>query len=597
MNNSRPNAPNTSPSALPRGTRISDFEIERVLAETATSIVYLAIDRRSGVEVVVKEYMPQQLTRRERGAMQPRAPENADTLARGLQAFIAEAKLLVQFDQPTLVHVKALIETNGTAYQVMPQRGGAKLLDVRPDMRVPPDEPALRVLLDGLLDALEPLHRYNTLHGAVNPGNILLLAEGKPLLLGPELARAAIASGVVESLMAIVEPSFAAPEQLRPSASQAIGPWTDLYSVAETLRFCISGELPPPAATPLGGGRRETMKEMLQRRFGLLPDVRYSAPLLTVLDTALDPNTGARPQSVAEFRAALETMPPAKRVDAWISGAPPGATGMRESRVEPQFDLRRPPQASASPAPQTPKPPTFGPPFAAARDPAPAPTLGRGAARATVPPRTPWLPREGPVSARPASHTLLWTLGAVLILAASAAGWWWRSTLHPGAAPAEVTAAGPVLSEPRAPEVTAPPLPAPPPASSSSPLPAPPLEATSPSYPAPPVPVTSPVQTAPPVEAVSAPQIPAPAPTPAPLPATTAPATATRPLPTPTRPTANAAARPPVERPKPGPASPREVCADRTQFALYRCMQAQCEQKGWSLHPQCVHLRQTDSVD
>lgn len=45
------------------------------------------------------------------------------------------------------------------------------------------------------------------------------------------------------------------------------------------------------------------------------------------------------------------------------------------------------------------------------------------------------------------------------------------------------------------------------------------------------------------------------------------------------------------------PASPRDGCAGRTQFALYRCMQAQCAQRGLARHPQCEHLRSTDSVD
>jgi len=45
------------------------------------------------------------------------------------------------------------------------------------------------------------------------------------------------------------------------------------------------------------------------------------------------------------------------------------------------------------------------------------------------------------------------------------------------------------------------------------------------------------------------------------------------------------------------PASPREVCAGRTPFALYRCMQAQCAQRTWTRHPQCERLRATDSVD
>jgi non-specific serine/threonine protein kinase len=42
---------------------------------------------------------------------------------------------------------------------------------------------------------------------------------------------------------------------------------------------------------------------------------------------------------------------------------------------------------------------------------------------------------------------------------------------------------------------------------------------------------------------------------------------------------------------------PREACGNRTQFALYRCMQTQCEKWQWSQHPQCKRLRARDDID
>ena len=508
----------TSPRALPPGTAIGHFETVRVMADTSLSIVYFAIDRASDTEVVVKEYMPQQLTRRERSAMRPRQASNAAALARGLQAFMSAAQLLSQIDQPTLVHVNELIEANATAYQVMPHRGGTKLLHVRQEMRVPPDERALRVLLDGLLDALQPLHQRDTLHGAVTPGNILLLAEGRPLLLGPELARAEVASGLVESLMARVEPSFAAPEQYHPSPRQPVGAWTDLYSVAATIRFCIGGELPPPADSPFGGDRRESMTAMLQRRFGHLPSVRYSALLMTVLDAALDPNTSARPQSVAEFRAALETMPSAGHVDAWITGAPAAPS---PARLEPSFDAGRT-TAAVAPAP--------------AREP-------ERAAPPKMPPQMP--PRVLPKPQRSAHHLLWAGIGSiVLVLVVGVFGWWRSSQPVPSALP---TSAG-----------------------------------------------ADPVTTAAPP--VALPADPPPAPTPAAAPAPT-PEPSPPPIAEPAAPRLRPAPAVPTERPKATPASPRDACAGRTQFALYRCMQTQCAQRAWAQHPQCERLRATDSVD
>lgn len=41
-------------------------------------------------------------------------------------------------------------------------------------------------------------------------------------------------------------------------------------------------------------------------------------------------------------------------------------------------------------------------------------------------------------------------------------------------------------------------------------------------------------------------------------------------------------------------ATPAAACAPRTQFALYRCLKTQCEQRWFADHPQCVQLRLTD---
>ena len=50
-------------------------------------------------------------------------------------------------------------------------------------------------------------------------------------------------------------------------------------------------------------------------------------------------------------------------------------------------------------------------------------------------------------------------------------------------------------------------------------------------------------------------------------------------------------------RPVAGPHSPREACGDRSQFALYRCMQTQCASSLWHGHAQCQRLRESDQVD
>ena len=45
------------------------------------------------------------------------------------------------------------------------------------------------------------------------------------------------------------------------------------------------------------------------------------------------------------------------------------------------------------------------------------------------------------------------------------------------------------------------------------------------------------------------------------------------------------------------PNNPRAVCGLRTNFSLYYCMQAQCKRPQFLQHPQCLDLRQNDTVN
>jgi hypothetical protein len=84
--------------------------------------------------------------------------------------------------------------------------------------------------------------------------------------------------------------------------------------------------------------------------------------------------------------------------------------------------------------------------------------------------------------------------------------------------------------------------------------------------------------------ATPAPPLPDPAPAPAPAPPAVDPARAE---------TLSSRAEPAATAP-PSAATPAAACAPRTQFALYRCMKTQCEQRRFADHPQCVQLRLTD---
>ncbi len=286
--------------------------------------------------------MPASIAQRNDAAqVKPRTPAQADAFARGLKAFINETRTLARCDHPSLVRVMRLFEANATAYRVMPRYPTRRLLEVRQHMREPPDEQAVRALLDALLGALEVFHRTGGSHGKVTPSNILLLSGNRPLLLSPGAAGRAIADDRIDALLTRPEPSFAPVEQIVEPADTPLHPSVDLYALAGVARYWISGQLPEPAFVPGDTAHREPFAETAQRLWRTWPRVRYSASLVGALESALSIYPAERPQSVAQMRARLGIAPP---VAGDVVGSPLIAEPVSNDAV---------PSSPAPPAPAT----------------------------------------------------------------------------------------------------------------------------------------------------------------------------------------------------------------------------------------------------
>lgn len=289
--------------ALPIGTRLGEFEITRLVGVGGFGIVYLAHDHSLGRIVALKEYMPSSLATRTAGlSVVVRSPRDADTFAAGMRSFINEARLLAQFDHPSLVKVYRFWEANGTAYLVMPFYEGLTLKQTLLTMPSPPSEEWLKALLHSLVDALQVLHRQNCFHRDIAPDNILLLKDGRPVLLDFGAARRAIGD-MAKNLTVILKPGYAPIEQYSEDASVSQGAWTDIYALAAVVHYAITGRPPAPSVTRL---LKDSVVPLETSAHG-----KYSAAFLRVIDRALAVRPEQRPQSVEELRdlLALEERP------------------------------------------------------------------------------------------------------------------------------------------------------------------------------------------------------------------------------------------------------------------------------------------------
>ena len=287
--------PGASVHALPDGTTLGNFRIERSIGEGGFGIVYLAWDAALERHVAIKEYMPYALTAREGATLDVslRSESDRPVFDAGLKSFVNEARLLARFDHPALVKVFGFWEANRTAYMVMPYYDGPTLKAALAALKRPASEQELRDWLAPLLEALTVLHAEQCYHRDISPDNILLTAAG-PLLLDFGAARRVI-SDRTQALTAMLKPGFAPIEQYGGTMLQ--GPWTDLYAMAGVVRYAITGR--PPVAS-VARVVDDAQRPLAQTHAG-----RYSDGFLQAIDTALAVRPEDRPQDVAAFRALL----------------------------------------------------------------------------------------------------------------------------------------------------------------------------------------------------------------------------------------------------------------------------------------------------
>ncbi|HEY8608949.1 MAG TPA: protein kinase [Noviherbaspirillum sp.] len=325
---------------LPKGTRLGEFEVVDLIGEGGFGAVYLAYDHSLDRHVALKEYMPTGLaTRNVNLCVTVRSHANAGTFTAGLRSFINEAKMLAQFDSPSLVKVHRFWEANGTAYMVMPYYDGMTLKQALKERKINPDERWIRQLLVDLLDAIETIHKANCFHRDIAPDNILLLKDGRPLLLDFGAARRVIGD-LTQCLTVILKPGFAPIEQYADIAGLRQGPWTDIYALAAVVYYLITGNAPPPAVA------RVVHDELVPA--GQAGKGRYSAAFLAMIDNALAVKPEQRYQSIAELRRALDASRPVVPAPRQAASAP---------RLEPGFDAtaadraRKGPPTATAPLP------------------------------------------------------------------------------------------------------------------------------------------------------------------------------------------------------------------------------------------------------
>lgn len=275
---------------LPLESRLNQrYIIKKVLGEGGFGITYLGWDEVLEMPVAIKEYYPEGMVgRRPQGREEHTLYTYEDgkriVYEKGKEAFLKEARMLSQFfGLEGIVLVRDYFQENETAYIVMEYIEGTSVKEQVREKGAYSVEETLE-LMKPVLQALHTVHEKGLIHRDLSPDNIIVNSQGKLKLIDFGAARYASAQEQ-KTITLMYKRGFAAFEQYRVKGEQ--GAWTDVYGIAATMYFMMTGKIPEESADRVIRDELVSLAELFEEKvsqrvsdvigkaMAVLPEERY----------------------------------------------------------------------------------------------------------------------------------------------------------------------------------------------------------------------------------------------------------------------------------------------------------------------------------
>lgn len=274
------------------------YLVGKVLGTGGFGITYLGLNLVLDRKVAIKEFYPSGCAGRnaaESAALQWYTDEKTTAIRNeGLQSVLSEAKKMAKADNiPLVVGVEEVFEENNTAYIIMDYVEGVTLKQYL-FRNGPITWEQAKSFFFPIIRALDQVHRAGLIHRDISPDNLMVLADGSMKILDLGAAKD-VSAGSGGPSAAVVKNGFSPFEQYAQRGSA--GPWSDVYAMAATMVYSLTGKLPVSAIDRAAGEELDWNLPELQA----LPVSVRSA-----LQKAMEISMQNRIQSMDAFLQALE---------------------------------------------------------------------------------------------------------------------------------------------------------------------------------------------------------------------------------------------------------------------------------------------------
>lgn len=271
------------------------YKIEKVLGQGGFGITYLATQELLDRKVCIKEFFfKDSCGRNLKGEVTLGTVSNKVLVARFLNKFIKEARMLSQLEHPNIIRVLDVFKENNTAYYVMDFIEGCSLEDIVRTKGALSESVAIDYIKQ-VANALDYIHKRNLNHLDIKPANIMIRkCDNKAILIDFGVSKQYDSAGDQTSTTPVgISYGYAPIEQYRPGGVSEFSPQVDIYSLGATLYKILTGHIPPQAMEILSDG---------------FPDIidKFSPKIKDLIKQSMSVRKQDRPDSISSFISYLK---------------------------------------------------------------------------------------------------------------------------------------------------------------------------------------------------------------------------------------------------------------------------------------------------